>query len=225
MTFNSCRHKEKTSLRFLQKYLHLGRRRECNVLRVEKWKWRVRVCVLPNRIWSQGASIGKQTLYLEPFVSGLWPWLPSTQCQPSEGHPRGELYAQITVLLLRHILSYEHFYFSSTDVSNKNFINWTELVQWGLTCFMNISSCIFVWKMWGHLEFNNSVMSSLTILTYLISSNTEDSICYLIHQLSELECMECKLTKKSHYTCFLLLGKLFNMCSTKIKLKIKNRER
>lgn len=77
-----------------------------------------------------------------------------------------------------HTLSYEHFYFSSIDTSNKNCTNWTELVQWGLTCFMNISSCILVWKMWGHLEFNNCAMSSLTILTYLISSNTEDLICY-----------------------------------------------
>lgn len=105
MTFNSYKSKENTSsLRFLQKDLHLGRGREYNVLRVEKWKgWVKAYFCQEERIWFQvqGISIF-HTLCLEPFVSGLWSWLPSAQQRPIQGHSRGELCAQATVLLLMH---------------------------------------------------------------------------------------------------------------------------
>lgn len=103
MTFNSYKSKENTSsLRFLQKDPHLGRGREYDVLRVEKWKgWVKAYFCQEERIWFQllGVSIF-HTLCLEPFVSGLWSWLPSAQQRPIQGHSRGELCTQVTILLL-----------------------------------------------------------------------------------------------------------------------------
>lgn len=87
MTFNSYKSKRNTSsLRLLQKDPHLGRGREYNVLRVEKWKGLSQSLFLPRRknnvIPTPRVSIFPWMLCLEPFRSGLWVLAPY---QPSRG--------------------------------------------------------------------------------------------------------------------------------------------